>query len=167
MAQYKFFNGPAPTTSARAALATGTGLLTHLQIKGITGIVFRVVEWGVSFDGSAVATPVKAELIETGTINATVTALANGDIAKYDHPSNPNPDQYFSLGVSATGYNASGEGTITTTRTFDAQFIAPTNQYAYQFPLGVQPMIAADSILRVRIHAGASVNAFVWVTVEV
>lgn len=167
MPLYLFANGPAPTTAAQAPLATGTAIKTHLQVKGITGLQFKVVEWGVSFDGSAAATPIRCELVETGTVFATVTAAVAADIVKFDNPNAPTSTTYFSVGTAATGYNASAEGTITTTRMLDPQLVAPTNQYVKQFPLGREPMVNADSALRIRITAGATVNAYAYVLLEV
>jgi len=56
-------NMSAGLTSSEAAIATGTTLKTILQIAPAIG--FEVVEWGISFDGSAAATPGKVELVET------------------------------------------------------------------------------------------------------
>lgn len=167
MSLYLFANGPFPTTAAQAAVTTGTSIKTLLQVKGVTGAQFKVVEYGVSFDGSAAATPIKVELLETGTVFATVTAAVAADITKYDNPNNPTSTTYFSVGTSATGYTSSGEGSITAVRMFDVQFVAPTNQYVKQFPLGREPKVNADSALRVRVHAGSAVNAYAYVVLEV
>lgn len=81
-AQYKIFNGPAPTTAAQLALTTGTVIETHLQVKGIAAITFKVKAWGVSMVGAAAAAGPQWELIETGTVFATVTAhVASGIVA--------------------------------------------------------------------------------------
>ena len=50
---------------------------------------------------------------------------------------------------------------------FDVQFIAPTNQYVKQFPLGREPVVDAVSALRIRVTAGAAVNAYCYVILEV
>lgn len=167
MSLYLFANGAMPTTAAQAVVTTGTAIKTLLQMKGVTGIQFRVVEWGISFDGSAAATPIKVELLETGTVFGTVTAAAAADITKWNNPDAPAPTTYFSVGTAATGYTATAEGTITAVRMFDVQLIAPTNQYVKQFPLGREPVVNADSALRIRVTAGAAVNAYAYVIVEV
>jgi hypothetical protein len=164
---YQIFNGPFPTTAAQAPVTTGTVIKTLLQVKGVTGVLFRIVEWGISFDGSAAATPIKCELVETGTVFGTVTASAAADIVKFGDPNAPTSTVYFSVGTAATGYTATAEGTITATRVFDAQLIAPTNQYVKQYPLGREPVVNADSALRIRVTAGAAVNAYCYVTLEV
>lgn len=164
---YQFYNGAAPTTAALAGVTTGTSIKTLLQVKGVTGVQFKVIEWGISFNGSAAATPIKVELIETGTVFATVTAAVAADIVKWNDPNAPTSTVYFSVGTTATGYTSSGEGTITASRLFDAQQISPTNQYVKQYPLGREPMVNADSALRIRVHAGAAVDAICFVIVEV
>lgn len=167
MPQYLFANGPMPTTAAQAPVTTGTAIKTLLQVKGVTGVKFKVVEWGISFDGSAAATPIRCELLETGTVFATVTAAVAADLTKFSDAGAPTSTTYFSVGTAATGYTATAEGTITAVRMFDPQFIAPTNQYVKQFPLGREPEINADSALRIRVTAAAAVNAYAYVVLEV
>ena len=168
MALYQIFNGPFPTTAAQLPVTTGNVIKTLLQVKGIAALTFKVVEWGVSFDGSAAATPIKCELVETGTVFATVTASVAADIVALDAQAlGVVSTTYFSVGTAATGYTASAEGTITATRVFDAQLVAPTNQYVKQFPLGREPYINAVSSLRIRVTAGTAVNALCYITLEV
>jgi len=167
MALYLIANGPMPTTAAQAVVTTGTAIKTMLQVKGVASTQFKVKEWGISFDGSAAATPIKCELLETGTVFATVTASAAADITKFENPNNPTSTIHFSVGTSATGYTSTAEGTIVAVRMFDAQLIAPTNQYVKQFPLGLEPMVNADSSLRIRVTAAVAVNAYCYILCEV
>lgn len=168
MAQYIFFNNVAPTTAAQVAVTTGTAIKTLLQVKGVTAVRYKIKEWGISFDGSAAATPIKCELLETGTVFGTVTAAVAGDLTGYDAQGLATTSTtYFSVGTTATGYTCTSEGSITTTREFDVQFIAPTNQYVKQWPLGCEPYCDAVSALRIRVTAGAAVNAYCYVVVEV
>lgn len=166
MARYRIYNGPMPTTAAQAPVTTGTSVKTLLQLKPFNQC--KIVAWGVSFDGSAAATPIKVELLETGTVFATVTASADADASKLN-----GTDQAvasvagLTLGTSATGYTSTSEGSITTVRMFDAQFVAPTNQYIYQFPLGQEPVLVIGNATRVRVTAGAAVNAYAWIEVEI
>lgn len=163
--RYRIYNSPMPTTAAMAAVTTGTAIKTLLQLKPFN--VGKIVAWGISFDGSAAATPIKCELLETGTVFATVTASADADCVKLD-----GTDQGvasiagLTLGTSATGYTSSAEGSITTTRVFDAQLVAPTNQYIYQFPLGQEPKLVIGNACRVRVTAPVAVNAQCWIEVD-
>ena len=56
-ALYTVFNGASPTTAALTPVTTGTAIKTMLQVKLGTGIKGTIVEWGISFDASAAATP--------------------------------------------------------------------------------------------------------------
>ncbi len=166
MARYRIYNGPMPTTAAQAVVTTGTAIKTLLQLKPFNQC--KINAWGVSFDGSAAATPIKCELLETGTVFGTVTASADADCIKLD-----GTDQAvasvagLTLGTSATGYTCTSEGSITTVRMFDAQLVAPTNQYIYQFPLGQEPVLVIGNATRVRVTAGAAVNAYAWIEITI
>lgn len=169
MAQYRIYNGPAPTTAAQATVTTGTAIKTLLQVQPSATNTLKVVEYGISFDASAAATPIKVEVLETD-VAATVTAHVASGIVKWDAQALAGGDPTTNLiqvGTAATGYTASAEGSITATRVFAAELIAPTNQWAYQFPLGREPIVQISKFLRIRVTAGAAVNAYCWVTVEV
>lgn len=166
MARYKIFNGPMPTTAAQAVVTTGTSIKTMLQLKPFNQC--KIVAWGVSFDGSAAATPIKVELLETGTVFGTVTASADADCIKMNGADQAAASVAgLTLGTSATGYTCTSEGSITTVRMFDAQLVAPTNQYIYQFPLGQEPVLVIGNATRIRVTAAAAVNAYCWIEVEI
>jgi hypothetical protein len=108
------------------------------------------------------------ELLETGTVFATVTAHVAAGIVELSSPGGtPVSTTFFEVGTAATGYTSTAEGTITASRVFDAQLVAPTNQYVKQFPLGREPVVDAVSALRIRVTAGAAVNAYAYVVVEI
>ena len=159
-------NGAMPTTAAAVAVTTGTSIKTLLQVKLPSGVTGKVVEWGISFDGSAAATPIKVELLETGTVFATVTASVANDITRLNPLEQDPTTAYITVGTAATGYTASAEGSITASREMDIQFIPPTAQYVKQFPLGREPIVNAASALRIRVTAGAAVNAYCYVILD-
>lgn len=166
MARYRIYNHAMPTTAAPAGVTTGTVIKTLLQLKPFNQC--KITAWGISFDGSAAATPITVQLAETGTVFATVTASADADCVKLD-----GADQAvasvagLTLGTAATGFTASAEGTITTQRMFDTQLVAPTNQYIYQFPLGQEPVLVIGNACRVIVKAGTAVNAICWIEVQI
>lgn len=169
MSLYLIANGPMPTTAAQAVVTTGTAIKTLLQIKASATAPLKIVEWGISFDGSAAATPIKVELLETD-VAATVTASVANDIVKMDAQALAGGDPTTNLipvGTTSTGYTATAEGSITAVRMFDPQLIAPTNQYVKQFPLGREPIIQISKFARIRVTAGAAVNAYCYMIVEV
>lgn len=171
MALYLIPNGPMPTTAAFAVVTTGTAIKTLLQVKSGATTSLKLVEWGISFDASAAATPGKVELIETGTVAATVTASAAADITKLDPHAIAQGDPTTALiavGTTSTGYTASAEGTITAVRNLaPPQLISPTTQYQFQFPLGREPLIQTGNLARIRVTFGAAVNAYCYMVVEV
>ena len=173
MGLYFFPNGPMPTTAAQAVVTTGTTIKTMLQVKlgASTNQVARVVEWGISFDGSAAATPIKCELLTTGTVAATVTEFVAADIINLTDPNAAAVTDDFPFAFTAagdeSGYTATAEGSITATRMMDVQLIAPTNQYVKQFPLGREPVFKNNEFLRIRVTAGAAVNAYCYLIIEV
>ena len=155
-----------PTTAAQAVVTTGTAIKTLLQLRPFN--VMKIVEWGISFDGSAAATPIKCELLDTGTVFATVTASVDADVTKLESVEQAVASiAGLTMGTSATGYTATAEGAITAVRMFDAQLIAPTNQYVKQFPLGREPKCIIGNSVRIRVTAGAAVNAYCYVLCEV
>ena len=156
-------NGAMPTTAALTKVTTGTAIKTMLQIASSATRPLKVVEWGISFDGSAAATPIQCELIQTD-VAATVTAHVAAGVQPYDDPNAP--ASTVTLGTAATGYTATAEGTITTTKYGDLQQIAPTNQYVKQWPLGREFQVPVSKFLRVRVTAGTAVNAYCYVIWE-
>lgn len=169
MAIYQIFNGPSPTTASQVAVTTGTAIKTLLQVKPGATQALRVIEWGISFDASAAATPGIVELCVTD-VAATVTAHVAAGIHKMDFMALISGDpttNIFSVGTTATGYTASGEGSITAVRQSDVQHISPTNQFIKQYPLGREFCVQPSEFLRVRVKFGAAVNAICYVTVEV
>ncbi|MCK2214297.1 hypothetical protein MF672_010910 [Actinomadura sp. ATCC 31491] len=163
MPLYMAANGAMATTAELSPVTTGTAIKTLLQIATPSTRGIRVVEWGISFDGAAAATPIRCELIDTN-VAATVTAHVAAGVQPYSDPGAT--ASLMTLGTSATGYTATAEGSITATRTGDVQLIAPTTQYIKQWPLGREFAVAASRFLRVRVKAGAAVNAYCYVIWE-
>lgn len=166
MPLYTIYNGAMPTTAVLPTVTTGTAIKTLLQLKPFN--VCRIIEWGISFDGYSAAAPVAVELIDTGTIFATVTASADADIMKLDGAEGAVASVAgLTLGTAATGYTASAEGTITATKVLDSQLIAPSAQFIKQFPLGREPKLIIGNAVRIRVKAAAAVNALCYIVVEI
>lgn len=160
------------TTAPFVGVTTSASLYTLLQIVPATNSPLKIVEWGISFNGSAAATPFACELIETGTVAATVTAFAATDVVVYDDPNAPANTAGasgipFNLSTTTSGYTSSSEGSTTATRSFDPQFIAPTGQYVKQFPLGREPAIKPGNVLRVRCKGDGATKAVCYIVAEV
>jgi hypothetical protein len=168
MGLYLVQNGPMQTSAAPAPVTTGTAVKTLLQVKPFN--LAKIVEWGISFDGSAPATPGKVELIETD-VAATVTALADADVTKLGPAVGDQAAASvagLTLGTAATGYTATAEGTVAAVRNLDGpQLMAPTTQFVKQFPLGREPVIQVGKFARIRVTFAAAVNAYCYLVLEV
>jgi len=173
MGLYKVYNGPAPTTAVLAPVTTGTNIKTMLQIKlgGSTNQIGTIVKYGCSFDGSAAATPGKVELLSTKTVGATITEFVAADVVNMGDPNAAAVTDDFPLAFTASGdesgYTATAEGSITATRLFDAQLIAPTNQFVFEWALGREAKFRNDEYVRIRMHFATAINAICWIEFEV
>ena len=157
MPVYMAANGVNPTTAALVPVTTGTAIKTMLQVATPATFGLTIVAWGISFDGFVAALPIRCELLQTD-VAATVTSVTP---TKWG-----NPNDQASLcvgGAAATGHTATVEGTIAATSIFDVQFVAPTNQYVYEFSLGREAVVPPSKFLRIRSTAAAAVNAYAWI----
>lgn len=145
--------GPPATTATSATAGT---VKTILQLKPGANKV-RIVEWGYGFD-AAPAAPMRVELVETGTVFATVTTIGSG-ILRYNDVSGA--ASQASAGTAATGFNASAEGTITASRLLGFNYENGI-YFKQQFPLGREPEVNAAAALRVRATPTVSVAQNIW-----
>jgi len=171
MALYLIGNGHMQTTAAFVKVTTGTAIKTMLQVVPGATVSHQIIEWGISFDGSAAATPIEVELIETD-VGATITQTVTADITKLDVDALSQGDPVTALfdcsSTTKTGFTATAEGTITAVRNLAGpQLIAPTNQFIQQFPLGREPTIQSGKFGRIRVTAAAAVNAYCYMIVAV
>ena len=179
-ATYLVHNSAQVTTAAPVSQPTGTAIRTMLQLAPlVSSFPIRIIEWGCSFDGSAAATPGKVELLACTGAATMTTALAAADVqpfgSRLDFPANTagSSGSPLSLGTALSGFATTSvtEGTVANARMFDAQLVAPTNQYVKQFPLGREPQLGGNSatqeFLRIRMTFGTTVNALIYVIFEV
>lgn len=160
--RYIFWNAAtAALTAAPAAVTTGTSIKTMLQLK--PSVNSAIIGWGYSFDAIPTAL-VTTELVTTGAVAATVTAFQSGDLIRYDD-SGTGASTVTIGSTTASGYTATAEGTITTTRPLATRKeLAPS--YECLFPLDREPMVAAGEILRVRATTATAIGMTCWVILE-
>ena len=159
---YTAYNGAMPTTAAPAKVTTGTVIKTLQQLSTPATGTLEVIEWGISFDGSAAATPGACELVSTASVAATVTAYVANDITSVSGSANRLATS-LTLGTGNSGYTATVEGTTTQTRTGDFQLLPPTAPYIKQFPLERGFQLFASEFLRVRVTFGTAINALCYI----
>jgi hypothetical protein len=142
--------------------------MLQVQISATLGA--HIVEWGISFDGAAMAAGINVELCEQPE-NATVTAHVTAGIVRLDSAAVSGGDPVTNLvlvGTAATGYTSSNENTPATTRMFDCQLIDPAIGYVMQFPLGERPFMKPGTFFtKIRVKAAAAVNAICYIVIEV
>jgi hypothetical protein len=172
-ATYIVYNSADATTASAVKQPTGTSIRTMLQLA--PNVPIKIFEWGCSFDGDAAATPGQVELIDTGTVPATVTtAFAVNDVqtfVNYDSPANGSGTAGTPLGLGTTysGFATASttEGSYTApTRMGDLQLLPPTSPYLKQMPLGREFYVPAGHFLHVRANFGTSVNMYCYVLFE-
>lgn len=161
---YSAFNGAGPTTAAPVAVTTGTVVKTMIQLATSATCEARVCEWSWEGSASAAATPAVVELMFHSSGAATVTGYtAATDFKKYD----PNARaSLLTVGVTASGFTASGEGTPATALGSMPHQIPVTSGMYFQYPLGREPEMATSTICRIRNTVTPAVNAVCFIAWE-
>lgn len=160
MPSYLAYNGPMVTTAPYVPVTTGTATKTMLQIKAPALAPIVVWKWGLDFDGTG-TTPIKCELMDTGTVAATVTAHAASGITIMS-----GAQTFLSqvqLSASGTGYTATVENTPTATRYASINSVLPGNGDRNEWSLGREFVVPPGNILRIRVTASAAVNCACYV----
>lgn len=167
--KYVVQNGAMTTTAPFSPVTTSATLYTMLQIVPSANTPVDIVMWWVSFNGSALAAPFPCDLVETGTVNATVTAYAAADVMLFDDYGAAAPTTSIPLtcSTSTSGYTSSAEGTITTNRVFDMQQVDPVSSYKYEFSLGSRPRIKAGNVCRIRVKGDGTIKVNCGLVFEV
>lgn len=151
---YIAYNGPMVTTGSYVPVTTGTAIKTMLQLTAGANDPLTIWKWGIDFDGTG-TTPIKCELIHTGTVAATVTAHVAAGIQPLDAAQTASA---VVLGTGASGYTASAEGSITTTRYGSLNSVLPGNGDRNEWSLGREFYVPANGVVRIRVTASAAVN---------
>lgn len=160
--------GPGATTQTNTAVNgtayTTSGSRMMIQLDIPSSIQLKLVEWGVSFNGSAAGTPNTVEISQAATGTTVGTAYTTTTVQPVNDPNAPSSR----LTMASSGfYGASTTRTSTTVdRVFDAQLVAPTNQYVRMWPLGREPVVAASKKLQVCMNMQAAVTAIAYVVWE-
>jgi hypothetical protein len=165
--RYLVGNFAMPTAAAPVKQPTGTAIRTMLQLATSSGNPIKVEEFHISFDGTAAATPIQVELIETGTVAATMsTAHVAAGVNQLDFVSDGGVSTLSLGATNLTGFATAAvtEGTVTATRVLWADQIPPSSTFTKQWALGKEPMVPGGRYLRVRVTATATVNCTTHVT---
>lgn len=151
------------TTGVMAGTSYTATAKCAIQLATPSTISVRVVEWGVSFSGTAAAAPSIVTLAQASaattslTAHSTSTVMPIGDNAKASS---------LTMGTGSTGYGAATIITNTTERQIAGALVAPTTQYEKQWPLGREPVILPSKYLQLRINTAATYTAIAYVVFE-
>lgn len=170
MTIYIAYNSAGPGATAQTNVATGgvayttTGSRMMIQLDVPSTIQLRIVEWGISFNGSAAATPNTVELSQAATGTTVTTAYTSSTLLPLNDPNAP----ASKLTLATSGYYSAAvtRTSTTVTRVFDSQFVAPTNQYIKQWPLGREPIVAVSSKVQLSMNLQAAVTALAYIMFE-
>lgn len=150
--RYITWNAAMPTTAAPSAVTTGTAIKTMLQLATPSTRLIKVLGWGYSCDDPPGADSV-FELIQTD-VAATVTAHSSTGVVPMGSGI---PASLLTLGVSATGFTGTAEGSITATRLWDVVSMssvsaeaAPKMTHERWWDWESAPVIPVSTFLRVR-----------------
>lgn len=164
---YRVANHAMVTTAAPVAVTTGTSAKTMLQLATPSTREIQIISWGFSLDAAPATTGNGVVELLQANVAATVTA----HVATGVQPLHPDsPASLLTLGAAATGYTASAEGVITTSRSLQTAIIsgatagAQPTVFSYQFLPNERPVINSSSFLRIRATFTAAVNMLCYVT---
>lgn len=162
---YSALNGAAAGAAAPVKVGTTAAIKTLMQIAtSAANGGLEVVEWGISFDGSAAATPGVVELMDTTVAASVLTAFGAADINKISRAQG-GATSSVQLGAALSGFQTSGatEGVAANVIQFDTQLLPPTAPYIKQFPLERGPTMNVAEFMRIRVTFGTAINALCYV----
>lgn len=151
------------TTGQMAGTSYAANAKCAIQLATTSTVGIRVVEWGVSFSGSAAGTPAVCTLAQASaattslTAHSTSTVMPVGDNAKACS---------LTMGTGSTGYGAATIVTNTTERQFAGALVSPTSQYEKQFPLGRDYVVSPSKYCQLRINTAATYTAIAYIVFE-
>jgi hypothetical protein len=153
--------GDTSASTGPPAGITVTAQKTVLQLKASSTQGLRIIEWGYAVSAPPSA-PIQWELVDTAAVAATVTTIGSG-IRAYNNASQTASNAV--IGTAASGFNASAEGSITASRLLAYQYDTAL-WFKQQFPLGREPDILPNDILRIRCTPQASTVVQVFLVWE-
>jgi hypothetical protein len=150
------------TTNMLAGTSYASGPKVAVQLVPVSTGQIRVVEWGVSFNGSAAGTPSVCSLSLAGAATTLTTHTTSSIVPFSDNQKTSS----LSMGTTTTAFGAATMATNTTAKEFDAQFVAQAGAYVKQWPLGREPVILGSQILQLRINTAATLTALAYIVFE-
>jgi hypothetical protein len=154
------------TTAIDAGTSYTTGAKVALQLHIPDSGKIKLVEWGVSMNGSAAAVPA---LLEVATTDTATTAMTAHSTTTIESLSPRAIDSRLTMGTGSTAYGAVAITSNTTLRPLDRQYVAQTGQYVKMWPLGREPEIGnttTENFLQFRINTPDTRTAIIYAVWE-
>lgn len=168
MALFVAYNSALSTlTNVDGGTSYTSGAKCAIQLHVPDNGKIKIVEYGISFNGSAAATPATVELATTDTASTMSTAHTQTTVECLDQRG---IDSRLTYGATTnTGYGNGSIASNTTLRPLDRQFVAPTNQYVKMWPLGREPLVGnstTENFCQLRVNTSATVTAIAYIVWE-
>lgn len=151
------------TTATMVGTSYATGSKVAIQLATPSSLQLRVIEWGISFNGSAAGVPAVCELVQNGTASTCSSAHSTTTIQPIGDSTS---SCRLTMGTTTSGYGNGAISSATPDKYFDAQFVAPTSQYVMQWPLGREPIIPVSKYLQLRVNTAATLIALAYIKFE-
>jgi hypothetical protein len=145
------------TTGVLAGTSYASGAKVAIQLATPATVRLRIIEWDVSFSGSAAGTPAFCTLAQAGAASTCSSAHSTSTILPIGEDQSKTSS--LTMGTTSSGYGNGAITTNTTSREYDAQQIGQTTQFFKQWPLGREPVLPASSFLQLRINTAATLTA--------
>lgn len=150
------------TVNGGQSLATGAKVTLQLGIP--SGGQIEILEYGVSMDASAAATPAAVMLGSTATATTLGTAHSTTTVKPLLDPNAV--ASRLTMSTSTTAFGATIPASRTTLRVADRQYVPPTGQYVKLWPLGLWPKFGATGAaeyLQLILNTSATVNVLGYI----
>ncbi|MEV5596011.1 hypothetical protein [Streptomyces sp. NPDC052496] len=164
MTMYVAYNAAfGATTATMAGTSYAAGSKVAVQLATPSSLQIRIVEWGVSFNGSAAGTPGVCELVQNGTASTCSSAHSTTTVQSIGDSTT---GSRLTMGTTTSGYGNGAVASATVDKVFDVQFVGPTSQYVKMWPLGREPVVVPSKFCQLRINTAATLTALAYVVFE-
>jgi hypothetical protein len=151
------------TTGVMAGTSYAAGAKVAIQLATPSTISARIVEWGISFNGTAAGAPAVCTLAQASAATTSMTAHSTSTVL----PVGDNPKvSSLTMGTGSTAYGAVAITTNTTERQFAGALVGPMTQYEKQFPLGRDYVVSPSKYCQLRINTAATLTAVAYIVFE-
>lgn len=156
------------STDITAGASYATTAKCMLQLAVPAAGMIRVVEYGVSFNGSAAATPSAIVLRESSAASTMTTQHTTSTIKPITDVTVAASTRLDCGSTAKSGYGTGAITSSATNRLYDRQYVAPTGQYVKVWPLGQWPECGGSGItyLQLNISTSATVLAYAYIIWE-